>query len=60
MSGRLRDEFRMENNLDSEVSDVLKGYAPGDISNMFLTPVGLGPIMGSKSGYQRQTTTVTV
>ncbi|KAF9345105.1 hypothetical protein BGX26_003516, partial [Mortierella sp. AD094] len=26
---------------------------------MFLTPIGLGPKKGSKSGYQRQTTTMT-
>ncbi|KAF9992543.1 hypothetical protein BGZ79_002965, partial [Entomortierella chlamydospora] len=60
MNEHLREELNMENNCHKGVNDVLKGHAPGDIINMFLTPVGLGPIKGSKSGYQRQTTTMTV
>ncbi|KAF9174219.1 hypothetical protein BGX21_010883 [Mortierella sp. AD011] len=60
MNERLRDELMMENNLDSEMSGVLKCYVPGDIIKSFLTPVGPGPIAGSKAGHQRQTTTVTV
>ncbi|KAF9080662.1 hypothetical protein BGX27_005326, partial [Mortierella sp. AM989] len=59
MKKHLQKKLNMENSRDAEVKKVLKDYAPGAIINMFLTPIGLGPIKDSKSGYQRQTTTMT-
>ncbi|KAF9995096.1 hypothetical protein BGZ80_007610, partial [Entomortierella chlamydospora] len=60
MNEHLRNKLRMKSDGESDVSNVLKGHALGSIINMFLTSVGLGPITGSKSGYQRQTKTMTV
>ncbi|KAF8967801.1 hypothetical protein BGZ46_000086 [Entomortierella lignicola] len=46
----------------TDISKFMKCRAPGEILNKCLTPIGLGRgrAKGSKSGYQRQTTTMPV
>ncbi|KAF8946236.1 hypothetical protein BGZ46_005832, partial [Entomortierella lignicola] len=38
----------------------MKCRTPGEILNKYLTPIGLGRLKGTKSGYQRQKTTMPI
>ncbi|KAF9197133.1 hypothetical protein BGZ49_002591 [Haplosporangium sp. Z 27] len=46
----------------TDISKFMKCRTPGEILNKYFTPIGLGRgrVKGSKSGYQRQTTTMPV
>ncbi|KAF9176442.1 hypothetical protein BGZ49_006272, partial [Haplosporangium sp. Z 27] len=50
------EEDGLESRHNTDISKFMMRRTPGEILNKYLTPIGLGQLKGSKSGYQRQTT----